>query len=166
MTKFALAFVGLISSSVFAAEPKITIPYDSLLAKQETMIVRDVQAKLVTDQNGLPRIQLLVTATNACGKQTLVNISKEKDGNTGVQFFQIGSLGLHIQPACLQVIEYYMQPGDYDLQDGQSKNISFYVGPISYVRSSDLNLATNSIVVKVKGPFGNGFRTTTLNSHF
>lgn len=150
--------VQLLAFSLTANEAKISIPYSSLLAKQEVMNVSDVKVEMATDQNGLPQMRLLIKAMNACGKQTLVEFSRQKDGNAGLQFFQVGNLGPHIQPACQQVIEYYWQPRNYDLQDGESTVMTLHVGPTSF---NSTELIENAVVLKVKvtmhvGVFPNG----------
>ncbi len=154
-------FMTLICSAVFANEPTITIPYNTLLAKQEIMDVKGVQAKIVTDQNGVETIRLLITAMNACGEKTFVEYDRKSDGNPSVNFFQIGNLGPHIQPGCRQVIEYYWQPRNYDLKDGQSKEMLLYIGPIQPKDNSLVGPEAEAITVKVKattriGDFPNG----------
>lgn len=125
-----------------------SIKFEDLLAIEEDIHIHKVVVKGVVQNHKLPftpkAIKLHIHGTSACGKNYFVHYTNEV-----LRFYQIGPIGVHIMPACSEIIEYYLAPMDRELANNESKVMSLKIGPSIYWDDNN-NIKERYFILSVK----------------
>lgn len=145
-------FFGLLlcslASTVSLAD-QVSVKYSDLLGKQETINIRGVEFKGVVKgqaafESNRTTIKLHIRGNSACGSHFLV---ERLDGVTS--FFQLGSLGPHIQPGCEETFEYFWTPQDYDMKNEETKIFTLKIGPRADWEDGEKKVSYYTVSAKV-----------------
>lgn len=118
------------SPSANPTRPDVTVSYNSLRAIDEVISVSNIDTPTIVKGNFGDGLRILVNGTSACGKEFFVD---QRDPN-GISFYQLGYAGVgHVQPACLEKIEFVWQPIDWNLKEGQSSEVALTIKRNFYV---------------------------------
>jgi hypothetical protein len=136
------------------------VAFTDLLGIHETINVESVEFKGIVDgSNDISdfnptTIKLHIQGMSACGDRFFVDAR-----HGALRFFQVGSLRPHNQPGCLETIEYFWTPGDFNLSVGETKVLTQSIGPNEQWEDGQLTesyFTVSAEVTKKSGKFPDG----------
>ncbi|MCB0419360.1 MAG: hypothetical protein KDD61_00065 [Bdellovibrionales bacterium] len=158
MATILMTLIGILSSGFTTANER-PIPYQSLYGIQESLRLNGIDVEGIVDVTqtrlwGIVSnpyaIKLKIHALSACGDNILV-----MNQNSVLRFFQIGSLGPHVQPGCFDAIEYYLAPNPGIMKAGESKYVTTYFGGSVYSQPNYL-ISITALVTQQFGDLPSG----------